>query len=111
MIPSVDRLEGFRAAERVFVEGHPSRTYGYHRTLSWLHILPSNFGGPFFPSASEVRRGSWDERDLKLPTETWKDYPKIPCWIYCSVGENSKSDEAKKSPMIWDGVVFKQERI
>ena len=100
MIPSVERLEGFSP-------GRESRGYGYHRTLTWLHLLPSNFSSPFFSESF----GGRSDRDLQLPVADWKNYPKLPCWVYSSLEENQRSFEGKKSPIIWDGVLFDKVRI
>lgn len=102
MIPRVDRLEGFLPED-----AHNKRSWGYHRTLTWMQILPADFTHDQFDTAN--RWGG--KRDLQIPVAEWKNYPKIPCWVYSSVAENVLSAEAKKSPVIWDGVTFVKERM
>lgn len=109
MIPRVDSLEGcYPMAERAMSKGD----YGYYRTLAWLHILPDNFS-PLFNNCNgkkvEVeergyRRGGtelWNRRDLEIGKESWKEYDRVPCWIYSSLGQNKKAKKLDPSPIIW----------
>lgn len=95
MIPSVDSLESFS----------PSRSRGsfyYYRTLAWLHLLPDNFEHRFFKS-DKLSYG--EERILPIPEKDWEEFPRVPCWVYSSLGQNKKCEEAdlKWNPVIWYG--------
>lgn len=94
MIGSVDRLEGFDP-------GADKYRSGYFRTLVWLHILPDDYESEFYTSELWERR----PRDLQIPQEQWKDYPRVPCWVYSSIHENELSlKNDKDSPILWCGL-------
>ena len=93
MIPRVDGLEGFT----------PGTSFFYHRTLVWMHILPKTYKHDFFNVGAHRDRYR-EERCLGIPVLDWMKYPRMPCWIYSSAVENEKSQDAKKTPIIWDGV-------
>jgi len=94
MIGSVDSLEGF----------HPTSTqgysYSYHRTLTWLHILPDDFESPHYEGTGLWGRGP---RDLEIPKETWDQYERVPCWVYSSLHDNGLSRGLSDTPIIWCG--------
>lgn len=90
MIGPVDRLEGFNP-------GADKYRSGYFRTLVWLHILPDDYQHEFYDGE---RWGG--PRDLQIPQEQWKDYPRVPCWVYSSIHENELSlKNDKDSPILW----------
>lgn len=90
MIPGVDNLESFS----------PSRSkdsmYGYYRTLAWIHILPDDFDNHYFKTAI-----LGEGRDLKLPTQEWEKYQRIPCWVYSNRASNKLSRDAGIDTVIW----------
>lgn len=106
MIPSVDALESFSPAN---VEIN-ANSYGYHRTLAWLHVLPDDYPSGYFTvngmwggNRNEIGRYG-DSRDLKIPRNKWNDYKTVPCWIYNSVREIKKAEQSVDSPIIWYGL-------
>lgn len=83
MIPSVDSLEGFRSGDFCAEDAFKLKSYGYFRTLAWLHVLPDDFSHKLFEES--YLSGS---RNLEIPQNTWENYPKVPCWVYSSVTQN-----------------------
>lgn len=97
MIPSVDRLEGFHPPqEKEYNESYYG--YGYHRTLAWLHVLPKDYTHELFTNQTLGR-----ERNLRIKMADWKNYQKIPCWVYANMRSNKAVAENKKesNPVIW----------
>lgn len=86
MIPSVDSLEGFSPEyhDGDFIDENTEADarMGYHRTLVWLHLLPEDYDHPIY------HQDLWGRRDLKIPSEEWNQYEKIPCWVYSSISQN-----------------------
>ena len=101
MIPSVDRLEGFHP--QYLDERRPGEwaDYGYHRTLVWLSLLPEEFAE--HPPYMGRGRGSWGERNLEIGTATWKDYDRVPCWVYSNGKANREVKKLEGNPLIWQG--------
>jgi len=76
--------------------------YVYLRTLSWIYLFPEGYEDHW----TGVDRQIWEsERDSKIPTKDWRNYKKIPCWIYLqpAAGVTSKALSMSKSPLIWPG--------
>jgi gamma-glutamylcyclotransferase (GGCT)/AIG2-like uncharacterized protein YtfP len=88
MIKGVDALEGFSPNR---IEYH---SYGYFRTLAWLHLLPEDF-------SHKLYEGKWlgDSRDLKIPQEQWSQYDRVPCWVYSNKRGNEMAN--KVDTVIW----------
>lgn len=103
MIPSVDRLEGFHP--EYVKDDRPSEwaDYGYHRTLVWLSVLPDDFKHPLFPEGKE-RGVLWrNERNLEIGQASWKDYDRVPCWVYSNGRANRSVKQLEGNPVIWHG--------
>lgn len=93
MIPSVDRLEGFSP-------DNIGGGYSYHRTLVWMRVLPKDFQHPHF---DRRRQRDWGRRTLEILKMDWEQYPKMPCWVYSSLDENTQNKRMSDTPIIWDG--------
>jgi gamma-glutamylcyclotransferase (GGCT)/AIG2-like uncharacterized protein YtfP len=115
MINSVDSLEGCHP----MIERSKSKgDWGYYRTLAWLYMLPDNFS-PLFNNCNSKKidekgltkedkwyrsRGGislYDKRDLEIGKEKWRDYDRVPCWIYSSRGQNKLAMSLDPNPIIW----------
>jgi len=90
VMPPIEQLEEFIPGR--IMEG------GYHRTLAWLSVLPDDYQHPAFSSELPA------ERDLRIETEQWQLYVRVPCWVYLSVPQNRLAAGVAESPIIWDGV-------
>jgi len=96
MIPSVDSLEGFHP------EYASDKSYGYYRTLAYIHLLPDSFEHPLFPP--ESGRGWYSlgaNRDLEIPQKEWDKYERVPCWVYSNKTNNVRAKEAGVDTVIW----------
>lgn len=91
MIPGVDALEGFMPPDNV---PNSYRSFGYFRTLAWLHILPDDFSHSLFEN---VNLGAL--RDLAIPQDQWDKYERVPAWVYSSLRENEAARETET--VIW----------
>jgi len=78
----------------------PCRKRGYYRTLVWLRLLPEDYEDEQrFPKYSiDFYNG---DRNMEIAPELWKNYEKVPCWVYSNIKANVQVVKEDQSPIIW----------
>lgn len=103
MIPGVDRLESFSPNRS------PEDSWGYHRTLMAMRLLPDDFDHPLFANLRDAGSGEWrpsvnlsEYRDLAIPPGEWEKYPVVYAWVYSNKDNNQKVAKLPGQPVRWE---------
>lgn len=90
ILKKIDTLEGF---------SYSQSSYGYHRTLINVRLLPDDFGDDIYDQGLRLK-----ERDFKIPRDEW-NFPCIAAWVYSNLSANfscKKTLNDQQNPIILD---------
>ena len=73
----------------------------YIRSLSWIYILPKDIEKEMIPNFYEGNTSLFNLRNIKYIKEEYKQWKKIPCWVYSNASQNFESNKLECSPLIF----------